>query len=93
MLAKMKIRLGISKLDWKFGNEAAEIYAIPEMSNGISSKQNQSTVGIDVLINPSGPSGQGSLVCFENLESRVHIVAFLVVVFSVKTIMGNNITH
>lgn len=38
----------------------------PEMGNRISSEENLSSVDINVLVNPSGPSGESPLICFQN---------------------------
>lgn len=54
------------------------------MGNWISSEENLSPLDINVLVNPSSPSGESPLVCFENLQSGMYIVAFLVIVFPVK---------
>lgn len=52
------------------------------MGNRISSEDHLSSASIDIFINPSGPSVECPLVCFKDLESWVHMVTFLVIVFS-----------
>lgn len=54
------------------------------MCNGIPSKYDMGLLAVDVLIDPSCPSGESSFISFENLKPRVHNVTFLVIVFSAK---------
>lgn len=54
------------------------------MCFGIASKHNMGLVAVDVLVDPFGPCGESSFICFQNLEPRVHNVTFLVIVFSAK---------
>lgn len=63
--------------EWRFTN-------IPKMRDWISSENNFSFVNINILINPSSPSGECPLVCFQNFKSWVHIITFLVIAFPVK---------
>lgn len=48
----------------------------------IPSEENQSSISIDIVVDPSSPSGESPLKCLQHLESWVYMVAFLVIVFS-----------
>ena len=58
---------------------------LPEMGNRISSEEDSSPVCVDVVIDPFGPSFERSLVSFEHFKSRMNIISFLIVIFSVTT--------
>lgn len=53
------------------------------MGNWVSSEENLSSIGINIFVNPSSPSGQCPCICIQNFESWVHMVAFLIIVFSI----------
>jgi len=54
------------------------------MGDRVSSEENLSSIGINIVVNPSSPSGQCPCICIQNFESWVYMVAFLIIVLSVK---------
>ena len=67
-----------------------EVSFLPEVSERISSEDNLSFVTIYILVNPSGPGGEGFFVGFHHLETWIHIITFLIIVHSVALTRKKN---
>lgn len=63
------------------------------MGYWVSSEENLSSVGINIFVNPSSPSGQCPCICIQNFESGVYMVAYLIIVFSVTVLDDRKIKN
>lgn len=53
---------------------------IPEMGARIPSENNLSFCRVDVLVDPSRPSPKSLLVSFHDIENRIDVIPFLIIV-------------
>ena len=60
------------------------------MCNGISSEENQSSIAINVTVHPFTPSAKSPPVSFKHLQSMIHMVTFLVIVFAAEMMNVHN---